>query len=170
MSWDLVTQVKFPFEMDVSDILTPELQKKIRPANDRFKEIQKARHERAVIRKKSRRAADEQVKSSTSTTTGSVAASTSTEMDVDPNAPVTETTAAVEPSIRVKEKQELEGLLDPSLKADIGSNATGMYELIGVVSHKGASAEGGCVRYLGFGVTLIPKDPGAQALHWLGES
>lgn len=132
--------------MDVSDILTTELQKKIRPANDRFKEIQKARHERAVIRKKSRRAADEQVKSSTSTATGSVAASTSGgNMDVDANAPVTETTAAVEPSIRVKEKEELEGLLDPSLKADIGCNATAMYELIGVVSHKGASAEGGCV-------------------------
>ena len=156
--------------MDVSDILTPELQKKIRPANDRFKEIQKARHERAVIRKKSRRAADEQVKSSTSTTTGSVAASTSTEMDVDPNAPVTETTAAVEPSIRVKEKQELEGLLDPSLKADIGSNATGMYELIGVVSHKGASAEGGCVKMSSLWRNADMRVSWAQALHWLGKS
>jgi hypothetical protein len=65
-------------------------------------------------------------------------------MDVDqPNGG--ETNQEVE--VRARERMELEALVDEELKKDVGSNPTGLYELVGVVSHKGASADGGAALF-----------------------
>jgi ubiquitin carboxyl-terminal hydrolase 14 len=68
-------------------------------------------------------------------------------MDVDsaPAASGSVTSKVDELSVRQKEKRELEALLDKDLAGDVGANATGVYELMGVVSHKGASADGGAL-------------------------
>lgn len=48
-----------------------------------------------------------------------------------------------EVTLRAKEAKELESLIHPDLKADVGCNPSGLYELVGVVTHKGANADGG---------------------------
>ena len=43
----------------------------------------------------------------------------------------------------LKAKKELFELIDPSLATDDGSNQSGLYELRGVITHQGASADSG---------------------------
>ncbi|KAF8999843.1 hypothetical protein BDQ17DRAFT_1391450 [Cyathus striatus] len=49
---------------------------------------------------------------------------------------------------REKEINELEALVDSELKADIGCSVTGLYDLVAIVTHKGAAADAG--HYIGF--------------------
>lgn len=42
--------------------------------------------------------------------------------------------AGEEMSVREKERLELEGLIDPELKKDVGSNPTGMYQCVALSS------------------------------------
>ncbi|PWZ01534.1 cysteine proteinase [Testicularia cyperi] len=44
---------------------------------------------------------------------------------------------------RAKERTEIQATIHPDLAADIGSNPSGIYELVGVVTHKGAAADAG---------------------------
>jgi hypothetical protein len=50
---------------------------------------------------------------------------------------------ADEASKRAQERAELEKLVDSELAKDLGANQTGLYELVGLVTHKGSSADGG---------------------------
>lgn len=61
---------------------------------------------------------------------------------------------------REKESQELEALVHPDLKKDVGASVTGQYELVAIVTHKGAEADAG--HYIGF----VKK----RALHSFGVS
>jgi len=54
-------------------------------------------------------------------------------------------------------KKELLALVDPKLAADEGANQTGLYELRGVITHQGASADSG--HYTSFVKKQGPKDP-----------
>ncbi|PWN26331.1 cysteine proteinase [Jaminaea rosea] len=45
--------------------------------------------------------------------------------------------------LREKESAELDACLHPDLKADVGCNPSALYELVGIVTHKGANADGG---------------------------
>jgi len=49
---------------------------------------------------------------------------------------------------RAKEATEFEALVDSSLKNDLGCSTTGFYELVAIVTHKGAAADSG--HYIGF--------------------
>src|SRR4051794_15905823 len=66
-------------------------------------------------------------------------------MAVDDDTPSTTKAGELvdENSKRQEEAQLLNSLVDPSLRADKGANVSGLYELVGIVSHKGASADGG---------------------------
>lgn len=48
-----------------------------------------------------------------------------------------------EAKLREQEAKELELLLHPDLKVDVGCNPSALYELVGVITHKGAHADGG---------------------------
>jgi ubiquitin carboxyl-terminal hydrolase 14 len=67
----IMRKVKFPFELDLLDLLDDEIKEKVTPVNSRLKEIQKDRQERAKIRKRSRLRDDEgqQVRSAGSSPT-----------------------------------------------------------------------------------------------------
>jgi len=134
-------KVKFPFEFDVlaEDMVTEELRKKLAPVNGRLREIEKERAERRKVRRRTKMIQKDKE--------GDV---------VMGDAPAAPTPAATdgpkvlqagdlpdEKETREKEFKELDALVDPSLKEDIGSNVTGMYELCALVTHKGASADGG---------------------------
>ncbi|KAF7369836.1 Ubiquitin carboxyl-terminal hydrolase [Mycena venus] len=49
---------------------------------------------------------------------------------------------------RARELEELEGLVDQGLKTDVGCSVSGLYELVAIVTHKGAAADAG--HYIGF--------------------
>ncbi|KAL5525365.1 UBP6 [Sanghuangporus sanghuang] len=63
---------------------------------------------------------------------------------------------------RTRELAELEALVPEDIKSDVGSSWTGLYELIGIVTHKGATADSG--HYIGFVKkrALIPVSIGME--------
>ncbi|KAF9235909.1 hypothetical protein BU15DRAFT_77515 [Melanogaster broomeanus] len=138
----IMRKVKFTPEFDALDIATPELKEKMLPVSRRLKEIEKERTERRKVRKRTKVAQQ---------TSGSTpAAADSSTMNVDDTAPATEIPGDLEDEsvYRTKELTELEALVDPALKADFGCSVTGLYELVAIVTHKGAYADSG--HYIGF--------------------
>ncbi|KAG6870278.1 hypothetical protein C0992_000513, partial [Termitomyces sp. T32_za158] len=49
---------------------------------------------------------------------------------------------------RAKEKEELEPLISEDVKHDVGASISGLYDLVAIVTHKGAAADAG--HYIGF--------------------
>lgn len=98
-------------------------------------EIEKDRMERRKVRKRMKN------KASTSDAAGpsdSTPANEGTEMDVDKKP---EGADLEEESVcRKKELEELEKLISPDVKADIGASPTGLYELIGMCEPSYSSA------------------------------
>ena len=111
----IMRKVKFPFDLDATELFTEELQQKMRPANRKLMEIEKNRDERAKVAKRTKKDNDLLLK------------------EDDPE----------EKAKRKAEAEEIEQLVDPSLKQDEGASTTGLYELVGVVTHKGQSSDGG---------------------------
>ncbi|KAJ1858855.1 deubiquitinating enzyme [Coemansia sp. RSA 1853] len=111
----IVKSVKFPLDLDVSEFCTPELVEKMRPARLHLREIEdKKAHERKLA-KKGQNAEPEAEKK---------------EMDVDVD-------------VKPEGSSSTPFELSPEFKADDGCNPTGMYELIGVVTHIGRTANSG---------------------------
>ncbi len=138
----------FPYELDLLNWLTDDLKAKLLPINVRLKEIEKGRTERRNIRKKTKSAVSSgapaptgsapiappmiaaggsvsDVTMSDGADTGPVVASESTDVVVHSG------TIEDEASIRQREATELFDLLPDDLRADVGSNYTGLYELVG---------------------------------------
>ena len=111
-------KIKFPFELDATEIMSDEAKEKVRPVNAKLKEIEKARDERIKVAKRTKKDSKEE----------GIEHFLKSEEEVKK---------------RAEEKAELETLVDASLKEDEGACVSGLYDLIGVVAHKGASADGG---------------------------
>lgn len=99
----IMRKVKYPLQLDVTDIMTDELREKVLPINTAVKNILKVRDDRAKIAKRGlgkKKAADEDEKT--------------------------------EEQIRSEEHDEVEKLVKESgVEVDVGSNPTAMYELCG---------------------------------------
>jgi len=144
-------KVKFPFEFDVlsEGMVTDELKKKLAPLNGRLREIERERQERKKVRRRIKNVVkdiDGDAVMGEASTSGAAAAAASS----DAPAPTAEQPKILQPGdlpdekeTRTKEAEELRALVDPTLKEDIGANVTGVYELCAIVTHKGASADGG---------------------------
>ncbi|KZT00260.1 cysteine proteinase [Laetiporus sulphureus 93-53] len=140
----IMRKVKFPTDFDALELVTDELREKMLPLTDRFKKIEGDRSERRTIRK---RTAARRQALATAQTAATASASEPAEvpgqvaeevpMDLDE-----------EPVYREREREELEALIHPDLKADVGCSVSGQYELIAIVTHKGAAADSG--HYMGF--------------------
>ncbi|KAH7913651.1 hypothetical protein BJ138DRAFT_1058705 [Hygrophoropsis aurantiaca] len=136
----IMRKVKFATEFDALDIATDELKTKLMPASRRLKEIEKERSQRRKVRKRTKAAQD--TGSSTRAKDGDV------EMG-DAPAPAADSVDLEEESVyRARELAELEGLVDADAKADYGCSVTGLYDLVGIVTHKGPEADAG--HYIGF--------------------
>lgn len=131
-------KVKFPNEFDALEIVTDELREKMQPISRKRIEIEKARDERHKVRKRTRVAVPAAQppgsNAGSGTEANTVAASSG---DVEMSEPAAEQPAAgdeLQPEewYREREKTELEALIDPSIKADIGASQTGLYDLVGV--------------------------------------
>eukprot|EP01098_Paradermamoeba_levis_P009464 TRINITY_DN3943_c0_g1_i1.p1 TRINITY_DN3943_c0_g1~~TRINITY_DN3943_c0_g1_i1.p1 ORF type:complete len:545 (-),score=195.43 TRINITY_DN3943_c0_g1_i1:81-1715(-) len=158
----IVRPVSFPLTLDLFDLCSDELKSKLKVKRDRIKKMEdeklhKEREERV------RKIAEERAKekelenakkgkkspattSATTTTTTSAATTTtttttSTTTTSTTTTPTTDTPTTVETEGKDKEKMEVE-------TTDDLQNDTGMYELIGVVSHRGRYADSG--HYVGW--------------------
>ncbi|KAF8174908.1 ubiquitin carboxyl-terminal hydrolase 6 [Pholiota molesta] len=121
--------VQVPQEFDALDLVTDELRAKLLPASRKLKEIEKERGERRKVRKRTKNAV------SAGPSTSALAKATAEEFED-------------EVVVRKREAAELDELISPDVKRDIGASATGLYDLVAIVTHKGAAADAG--HYIGF--------------------
>lgn len=152
----IMKKVTFPAELDVVEFCTEKLRKQLVPVRDKVREVRK--DEEDVIRARKRqklahkqeedRAADE-MKAKGSADERKLVNNKAAEKKVEDQEmtdAVYKTDAEYESERTASilaAKKELFALIDPELAADEGSNKSGLYELRGVVTHQGASADSG---------------------------
>ena len=123
----ILRKVKFPMELDATEFCTDELKKKTLPVRDALREARHRQEEKERQRKRARH--DIEVRTR-------VAGS-----DIFGPADVARILVRDEPAEEMAVDPET--LIDPELKADVGSNPTGLYELAGVLTHAGSNADSG---------------------------
>lgn len=116
----IMRKVKFPKEWDASALVTPELAERIAPVRTKMREISKERDERAKVRARAKGRPDE----AAAVEGGAL-------------------TDEQEKAQRAKEAAELDATIDAGLRSDPGCNVSGLYDLVGIVTHKGAAADAG---------------------------
>lgn len=135
----IMRKVKFASEFDALEVVTDELKSKLTPVSSRLKSIEKERAERRKVRKRTKVAQE--------ASSSSRPAEENTDVEM---APASEVPGDLEEEsvYRARELEELEGLADADLKNDYGCSVTGLYDLVAIVTHKGADADAG--HYIGF--------------------
>ncbi|KAJ7607322.1 hypothetical protein FB45DRAFT_948062 [Roridomyces roridus] len=164
----IMRKVKFPTEYDAVDLCDDELKNKLLPVSRRLKAVEKEREERRKVRRRTKTAA---APSASKPAAAAPAASADVEMADAATATAATATATTTPAVegegaekkpsaeeggelepeslyRERELAELQGLVHESLKGDVGASVSGLYELVGIVTHKGAAADAG--HYIGF--------------------
>ena len=152
----IMKKVTFPAELDVVEFCTETLRKQLVPVRDKVREVRKDEEDVSRARKRQKlahkeeedRAADaakgvnitEEKKPETDKVAGKKGDDKATAEAVYKTDAEFEAEQAA--SI-LAAKKELFTLIDPELAADEGSNKSGLYELRGVVTHQGASADSG---------------------------
>ena len=133
--------MKFPTEYDALDIVTSELKEKLLPVSRKLKEFEKERAERRKVRKRTKKAEpakDKEGDVQMGDESAAASSSTAEPAVVDAAAASDEKGKAVagaeledESVYREKEGTELDALIHPDVKADVGCSTTGQYELVG---------------------------------------
>jgi ubiquitin carboxyl-terminal hydrolase 14 len=159
----IMRKVTFPQELDVVEFCTDSLKKALVPVRDKVREIRKEEEdvERARKRRKispldgenvtpeEKKAAKKEEKKPATSGDGDVEMTetykTDAEVDAEKDAEI------------LAAKKELNALIDPELAKDDGANQSGLYELRGVVTHQGASADSG--HYTAYVKKSAPVDP-----------
>ncbi len=157
----IMRKVIFPPELDVVEFCTEKLRKQLIPVRDKVREIRKDEHDiqRARKRQKLRHKEEEDRKHDDALAeaaplkkaqevkerkeaekSGRAKQPENNESDVYKTD--AEYEAEREASIKAA-KKELYAAIDPDLAAEEGSNKSGLYELRGVITHQGASADSG---------------------------
>jgi ubiquitin carboxyl-terminal hydrolase 14 len=153
----IMRKVSFPQELDVVEFCTDELRKMLVPVRDKVREIRKDEEDIERARKRRKKNPDEEPgnsgsapaattktqkkdkkdekKGSSSTADGDTEMAETYKTDAEVEA---ERDAAV-----LAAKKELHALINPELAKDDGANQSGLYELRGLVTHRGASADSG---------------------------
>ena len=123
----ILRKVKFPMELDATEFCTDELKKKTLPVRDALREARHRQEEKERNRKRFRH--DIEVRTQVVGTDLFTPADMARMMVPDES--------SEEPAV------DPETLIDPELRADVGSNPTGLYELAGVLTHAGSNADSG---------------------------
>ena len=169
----ILRKVTFPHELDCVEYCTDELKSMLIPVRDKIRDVRKEELDVDRARKRQKRmkkededptdasASDKSKKPASANKSG---ASSSNQTDgkgkdtgmKDGEEEVYKTDAQIEEeraaSILALKKALLEAV-NPTLAADKGANQTGLYELRGVITHQGASADSG--HYTAY----VKKDP-----------
>lgn len=157
-------KVTFPFELDATEYCTEELKAKLIPIRDKIRNLRKDAMDKESARKKTRKAnafqaiADQAATaaSTVASAAGSVVAAAtgvSNTSTRDTGAQDDDTTMAIDETPEEKKEiaakaaesweKELKEVVDPELVKDEGANVTGLYELMGLITHQGAGADSG---------------------------
>ncbi|EPQ30779.1 uncharacterized protein PFL1_01680 [Pseudozyma flocculosa PF-1] len=165
----IMRKVKFPFELDATPFLTDELKEKVKSTTLAIKKFEKDRDERAKIRRRAKAKKEAETKTDAaaaadpSSLSGTATASADAPRPTDPMAvdgaeeALTSATTGgggdsklghaltdeEEIELRSKERAEVDASIHADLRADIGANPSALYELVGIVTHKGAAADAG---------------------------
>ncbi|KAI2639427.1 ubiquitin carboxyl-terminal hydrolase-like protein [Xylaria nigripes] len=159
----IMRKVTFPHELDVVEFCDDNLKKLLVPVRDKVREVRKEEEDVERARKRRKRNGDDDrdapeatnskekdvTKEAGSSAGGDVEMTetfkTDAEIDAERNAQL------------LAMKKELNALIDPELAKDNGANQSGLYELRGVVTHQGASADSG--HYTAYVKKTAPVDP-----------
>ncbi|KAJ7271055.1 hypothetical protein C8J57DRAFT_1320552 [Mycena rebaudengoi] len=162
----IMRKVKFPSEYDAVDLCSDELKAKLLPVSRRLKALEKEREERRMqpwrLRLPSAAAAPaapaadvemadpDPLDPANGLAGASIWAAVSVGGESDKGKAKEEAGGALEEEsvYRERELAELEALVDQDLKSDVGCSVSGLYELVAIVTHKGAAADAG--HYIGF--------------------
>ena len=152
----IMRKVTFPAELDVVEFCTEELKKQLLPVRDKVREIRKdeedvsrARKRQKLARKQEEDRAEDALKAKGPADEKKLVNDKAAQGKGDAKEmadAVYKTDAeydAERAASLLAAKKELVSLIDPNLAADEGSNKSGLYELRGVVTHQGASADSG---------------------------
>ncbi|KAF4119869.1 ubiquitin carboxyl-terminal hydrolase 14 [Geosmithia morbida] len=164
----IMRKVTFPHELDIVEFCSDDLKKALVPVRDRVREVRKDEediertrkrrklsHTRDLgdiaggeglptesetkkkkedeARKKARDEKDNKDKTATADGDTPMGETYKTDAEID----------AERDSALLQAKKELNALIDPALRKDDGANQSGLYELRGVVTHQGGSADSG---------------------------
>jgi ubiquitin carboxyl-terminal hydrolase 14 len=144
-------KVKFPNEFDALDLVTDELKGKMMPVSRRLKEVEKERAERRKVRKRTKvvkttKDKDVEMGDATAVVLESVPSGSTTETTAENTAASASTATTGEEGkgkeiavgeleeesvYRQNEIKELDALVDPELKNDVGCSLSGLYDLVG---------------------------------------
>lgn len=156
----IMRKVTFPTELDVVEFCTDQLKKQLIPVRDKVREIRKDEQDADRARKRQKMAHKHEEDRKAGLESGKnvepiekkkaiEAEASATKEDTDSDIMMTEVfksdveyEAERRAAIRAA-KKELHALINPDLAADHGSNQSGLYELRGVITHQGASADSG---------------------------
>lgn len=160
----IMRKVTFPPELDVLEFCTETLKKQLAPVRDKVREIRKDEEDVARARKRQKLAhkheedrkadgergleangpADKKELVKTKQTEGKVGDKADADTEMVDAVYKTDAEYEAERAASIKAaKKELFALIDSDLAADQGANKSGLYELRGVVTHQGASADSG---------------------------
>ena len=183
----IMKKVTFPAELDVLEFCTDELKQQLIPVRDKVREIRKDEQdvERARKRQKLAHKQEEDRKAEADRMDAEAApikkaqeakerkeaeASGKPQEAASNDIGVYKTDAEYEAeraaSIKAA-KKELYAAIDPVLMVDEGANKSGLYELRGVITHQGASAESGhYTSYVKKTARMVddPKAPGGKRM------
>ena len=155
----IMRKVSFPAELDVVEFCTETLRKQLAPVRDKVREIRKDEEDVTRARKRQKMAHKQEEDREADTERELKATGPADEKgltkdkkaqdkgeDTEMKDAVYKTDAEYDTeraAAILAAKKELFALIDPELAKDEGSNKSGLYELRGVITHQGASADSG---------------------------
>ena len=152
----IMKKVTFPAELDVVEFCTETLRKQLVPVRDKVREVRKdeedvirARKRQKLAHKQEEDRAADKMQAKGSADEKKLVNDQAAEKkggDKEMTDAVYKTDAEYDSERAASilaAKKELFALISPELAADQGSNKSGLYELRGVVTHQGASADSG---------------------------
>ncbi|KAJ2994011.1 hypothetical protein NUW58_g1668 [Xylaria curta] len=159
----IMRKVTFPHELDVVEFCDESLKKLLVPVRDKVREVRKEEEDVERARKRRKRNGDngDDVPEVSNPKKKNEKKEAGTSADGDVEMTETYKTDAEIDAERAAQllamKKELNALVDPELAKDDGANQSGLYELRGVVTHQGASADSG--HYTAYVKKTAPIDP-----------
>jgi ubiquitin carboxyl-terminal hydrolase 14 len=168
----IMRKVTFPHELDVVEFCTDELKSMLVPVRDKVREVRKDEEDIERARKRQKRLHEKEAADKAAGITDSVSeskkgdkkeeqkASKTAAGDTEMEDVVYKTDAEIDAekaAAILEAKKELHALINPELAKDDGANKSGLYELRGVITHQGASADSG--HYTSYVKKQGPLDP-----------
>ncbi|ODA78936.1 hypothetical protein RJ55_04526 [Drechmeria coniospora] len=174
----IMRKVTFPQELDIVEFCSDELKKQLVPVRDKVREIRKDEEdiERARKRRKKNNHEDlddvaggsglpsekekkekEEKMAQKAQNRGETKAAADGDVVMEETFKTDAEIDAEKDAALLAAKKELNAIIDADLRNDDGANQSGLYELRGVVTHQGASADSG--HYTAYIKKTAPVDP-----------